>query len=141
MCIHVLFALCATFLLYVGKLFKINYQKSSVIVNLYIQGSLLLISGFLPLLSVIMNFFAAPSFIGFLIVVAVAIYASFYLVGYLWMLRHYHHSLLYAFNTCVNDLQNLSARIGISYQALNLLIFVVGWLGIVSSNIFFALNI
>ena len=85
--VHVSFALCAWFLLVMGRLFRSGYEKMSVIVNLYIQGTLLLIAGFLPFMAALVNICESPTFVGFLMTVGLLFYASIYVVGYIWLLR------------------------------------------------------
>ncbi len=135
------FALCALFLLVMGKLFRSGYEKMSVIVNLYIQGTLLLLAGFLPFIAALVNICESPTFVGFLMAVGLLFYASIYVVGYIWLLRHYHQPYRYAFELCVTDLRNLSARMKMSYEALNLVIFVIWWLGLLSANVVLMIKI
>ena len=73
--------------LVMGRLFRSGYEKMSVIVNLYIQGTLLLIAGFLPFIAALVNICESPTFVGFLMTVGLLFYASIYVVGFIWLLR------------------------------------------------------
>ena len=70
-----------------------------------------------------------------MIVVGMIFYASLYIVGFVWLLRHFHQPYEYAFERCVYDLETSATKWRISYHAINLVIFVVWWLGLMSANV------
>ena len=134
-----LFRLCVCFLEFLGKTFKISYEKISIIVNLYIQGTLLMISGLLPLFASIYSIIHGVGWIETLCSIASLGYASIYLVGYSQLLSRYKNTSNQYFDLCVDDLMALSKRWGMHYYLVNLLIFVVWWLSVISINVLAAL--
>ena len=134
-----LFRLCVCFLEFLGKTFKISYEKISIIVNLYIQGTLLMISGLLPLFASIYSIIHGVGWIETLCSIASLGYASIYLVGYSQLLSRYKNTSNQYFDLCVDDLMALSKRWGMHYFMVNLLIFVVWWLSVISINVLAAL--
>ena len=134
--IVVLFKLCVRFLESLGKTFKISYEKISIIVNLYIQGTILMISGLLPLCASIYSIILGVEWIETLCFIASLGYASLYLVGYSRLLSRYKNTSDQYFYLCVDDLMDVAKRWDIHYYIVNLLIFVVWWLSAICINVF-----
>ena len=129
------FMLCAGFLSLLGKCLGLSYKQISVIFNLYLQGGLLLLSGILP--------FAASVWVldyqtyrSWLLIITCMFYASIYVVAFNGLIKHYHLPMDYAFDLCVKDLQAVSKAWGISYHAVNLIVFIWWWLALVGINLF-----
>lgn len=122
-----IFLLCVCFLEALGKTTGLTYKQISVIFNLYIQGGILLISGFIPLIAAIMAYSHISIWLWALAVILSSCYASIYSYGFYLLCKHYHLPLEYSFDLCVYDLQYLVKKIGISYCAINLIIFVLCW--------------
>lgn len=135
------FGLCAGFLLLLGKCLGLSYKQISVIFNLHLQGWLLLFSGALPLLAGAWNFCQSPSWVAAIIVLLTLSYFSIYIVFFIWLLRHYHMPMNYAFDLCVSDLRVVASKWHLSYHAVNLIIFIFWWLAVVSLNIFVAYHL
>ena len=137
------FTFCQYFLLALGRCFKLSYVQISVIFNLYLQGGVLLLSALLPLVVSGWSFAHNLSWAKGVLLVLFALYFCIYLAAFIWMLRHYHLPMEYAFDLCVNDLQHLAHKWNMSYQAVNLIIFICCWLILVAFHIFlaFAINI
>ena len=134
-----LFRLCVRFLEFLGKTFKISYEQISIIVNLYIQGTILMISGLLPLFASIYSIIHCIRWIETLCMIASLGYASLFLAGYSRLLSRYKNTSAQYFDLCVDDLMALSKRWGMHYYMVNLLIFVVWWLSLICINVFAAI--
>jgi uncharacterized membrane protein HdeD (DUF308 family) len=132
------FVLCTSFLRLLGKCFRLNYKQISVIFNLYFQGALLLISGVLPLISAFKNVIIGPNWYGWVLLFVCALYFSIYIIGFIAIIRHYHLPLENAFDTCVKDLLLVAEKWHISYQTINLIIFIFWWLTLIGVNICFS---
>ena len=132
------FGLCVGFLLVLGKSLGLSYKQISVIFNLYLQGGLLLLSGVLPLLAVGVTMLDCPCVPHVLLTLMWGSYFSIYIVGFIWLIRHYHLPLEYSFDLCVADLQKVARYWHISYHATNLIIFVAWWLALVGVNVVMA---
>ena len=84
------------------------------------------------------NLFDDASYFKCLILFVCASYAIIYLVAFIGMIKHYHLPMDDAFDLCVKDLQKVSRVWRISYEAVNLIIFVWWWLSLVGINSFIA---
>lgn len=135
------FGVCAGFLLLLGKCLGLSYKQISVIFNLHLQGGLLLLSGALPFLFICWSFANSPSWQMALAAFLALSYLSIYIVGFIWLVRHYHLPMEYAFDLCVSDLKWLASKWHLSYHAVNLIIFIFWWLSLVLMNVFTAYHI
>ncbi len=132
------FALCVLFLQGLGKCFRLTYKQISVIFNLWIQGGALVISGCLPFVQSLMCPFQAPEGMRWIIRICALFYALMYLVGFVLMLRHYRLPFNRAFDKCVGDLLHIASVWHCSYHAVNIIIFVILFLLLISLNILLA---
>ena len=129
-----LFMLCVYFLEWLGKMTGLNYKKISVVFNIYIQGGILLVSSCLPLIKVILCNSDNGGKGRILFFGGCLIYIGLYVYGLYRLYKRYHTPLEYAFDLCVDDLLFLSKKWGMSYNAVNILIFVIGWFLCVGLN-------
>lgn len=133
------FAVCVLFLRGLGLLCGLNYKQISVIFNLYLQGGLLCLTGVLPFAATVAGCFVCrPSWGLVALLLALAFYACLHIVGLVWLIRHYKLPCNDAFDRCVADLQWLGRKWNMSYYAVNLIIFVAGWLSFVIINLYLA---
>ena len=128
------FLLCTRFLQLLGKIFHLSYEQIAIILNLYIQGSILMLSGALPFTAGIYTCFHGFGWTMIICVIASLGYLSMYVMGYRWLLHRFKDTSNVYFDLCVQDLNRVSAAWKISYQMVNLLIFVVWWLSLVCFN-------
>ena len=129
------FAICVGFLMLLGKLCGLTYKQISVVFNLWLQGAMLVLSAILPLVISVIHLCGCFTFPKLLVVIFLVIYAFAYMWAFLRMLHHYHLPVNRAFDRCVHDLQVLARKWHTSYQVVNLLIFVVAFLLLLSLNL------
>ena len=129
------FAICMGFLMLLGKLCGLTYKQISVVFNLWLQGAMLVLSAILPLVISVIHLCGCFTFPKLLVVIFLVIYALAYIWAFLRMLHHYHLPVNRAFDRCVHDLQVLARKWHTSYQVVNLLIFVVAFLLLLSLNL------
>lgn len=134
MVIDKLFFLCVKFLEWLGKMTGFNYKQISVVFNIYIQGGILLVSSCLPLIKVIIWGSDIDWKWRILFFGGCFIYIGLYVYGVYRLYKRYHTPLEYAFDLCVDDLLYLSRKWRMSYNAVNILIFVIGWIICVGFN-------
>ena len=134
MVIDKLFLLCVKFLEWLGKMTGFNYKQISVAFNIYIQGGILLVSSCLPLIKVIIWGSDIDWKWRILFFGGCFIYIGLYVYGVYRLYKRYHTPLEYAFDLCVDDLLCMSRKWRISYNAVNILIFVIGWILCVGFN-------
>lgn len=132
-CCTIVFNACAVFLLVLGKFLGLSYKQISVVFNLWLQGGVLAISAMLPCVF----WFCFSKQNGLLFIAGAIIllaYALLYLWGFMKMLRHYHLPIDYAFDLCVKDLEWLATKWGHSYNYVNIALFVIIYLVLLSTN-------
>ena len=129
------FAICVGFLMLLGKLCGLTYKQISVVFNLWLQGAMLVLSAILPLVISVIHLCGCFTFPKLLVVIFLVIYAFASMWAFLRMLHHYHLPVNRAFDRCVHDLQALARKWHTSYQVVNLLIFVVAFLLLLSLNL------
>ena len=129
-----IFGLCVTFLLMLGKCCGLNYKQISVAFNLWLQGGVLASSAICPSVCWIMSgrFYGFMSFYVLLILI---LYAVLNVFLYIKMIRHYHLPFEYAFNLCVSDLESIAKEWNCSYHWVNIVLFVVVYLIMLTNNV------
>lgn len=130
-----LFSLCVRFLEELGRITGLSYEEISVIFNLHIQGLILMICGTLPLLCAIYHL-ATTSSINYSALVITGLLFVVHALGYTWMLVHYHGPTNLVFEKCKNELQQLAVSWHTTYFAVNIYIFVIGWLVVLGIDIY-----
>jgi hypothetical protein len=118
-----LFSICVSLLENIGRKLHLNYKQISVYINLYLQGSILLAS---PIPFLVVTIIQKH----LLFTILASFIFCFYLVGFICMMKHYKlpQNINFAFDQCVRDLQFVASKLNMSYQKVNILIFVIGFL-------------
>ena len=129
------FRACVMFLLLLGKLVGLSYEQISVVFNLWVQGTILTISGLAPFGIAIYKMSEAYSIALLILSVILALYGMVYVYAFIQMLYRYHLPYNTAFDLCVNDLQRLAQKWHTTYQIVNLLIFVLFYLILLGLNV------
>ena len=132
------FGLCVLFLLGLGKLWGLTYKQISVVFNLWVQGAALTLSGLAPAAACVYKLAHGGSHLWLAAVIPFLAYAAIYVYGFVRMLRHYHLPFEDAFDLCVEDLQMLSAKWHTTYEMVNLILFVLFFLVLITINMFLA---
>ena len=139
MVIDKLFMLCVHFLEWLGNTTGLNYKQISVVFNIYIQGVILFVSSWLPLIKVISCDWNLEREWSIFVYGGCLTYIGIYGYGLYRLCKRYSTPLEDAFDICVDDLLNLSRKWGLSYNAINILIFVIGWILCVGANCVFCI--
>ena len=139
----VIFGVCMLFLIWLAEIFNISYIEAAVYVNLYLQGSISLLSFIGVLYYSVKNLAKCCKFKYIIFVV----YSILFIAVHFMLLSHYTFDVSHAFYTCQSDLFHLSEailpKISIlpyvnvhwqNYYIINVLIFIVGFLAILCAN-------
>ena len=129
------FCLCVGFLQLLGKVCGLTYIQISVVFNLWLQGAILTLSGLAPATAAMCKLCTGGSVLRLVVAVLLLAYAAVYIYGFIRMLRHYRLPFDRAFWLCVKDLRNLAKRWHTTYQMVNLVIFVLLFLVLLTANI------
>lgn len=133
--VYIPFLICAIFLLLVGKVFRLTYKEISVVFNLWIQGTVLVVSSLLPFASSMYAIIVNHSWQNVCITVFFLVYVVINVVAFVAMLRHYGKNMNVAFDKCVEDLERIALSWKMSYHMVNLLIFILFYLMLIAINI------
>lgn len=129
------FGLCVLFLLLLGKLFGLTYKQISVVFSLWVQGTVLALSGLAPFGIAVYKMMESFSMWWLALSAVLLIYGIAYGYAFIKMLQHYHLPFDAAFDLCVDDLQRLAKKWHTTYQMVNLLIFILFYLILLGLNI------
>lgn len=132
------FMLCVGFLLLLGKLCGMTYKQISVVFNLWLQGAVLMLSGLAPAAAAIYKLASGSSPIWLALTALLLVYAAAHIYGFVRMLHHYHLPFDRAFDLCVEDLFLWAKKWNTTYEAANLIIFVLLFLAFIGMNCFAA---
>lgn len=119
------FNICVHFLLGMGKVLHLNYVQISVIFNLWIQGTILMISGVIPFILYIYFVLTDKIALNIELLTAVGLMSIVYIATYSIMLVHYRLPYQRTFDLCVNDLLRIGKYLNHSYNFVNIIIFIV----------------
>ena len=122
-------------MMFVGRIFGCSYEEICVIGNLYVQGGVLWLFGMVSAIEGLRVLRWADSRFAKRIAVCGLLDGAVSTALFVWLIVHYRGGAEAVFDRCVHDLLRLAAKLRISYQELNILIFVIGFLS------FFALQL
>ena len=120
------FGICYGFLHYIGLIFNWTYQEASVYICIYLWQILLILST-IPILikSIIKCIKNKKSYIALILSIC---YTALYCYFTVIVFNHYPISdINYTFNLCVKDLQNIAQYCNISYETINICIYLIGF--------------
>ena len=132
------FIACVYFLMGLGSIFGLTYKKISVIFNLWLQGTVLMLSGVAPVAACMWKLATVGSPIWLAAAIPLLAYAGIHVWGFRLLLRHYRLPYDSAFQLCVKDLEHLAHRWHTTYEIVNLIIFVFLFLLLVGLNLLIA---
>lgn len=122
-----IFQLCVRFLDLLALCTGLSYKQMSVIFNIYLQGGILMLSAFLPLAAVLLSAsrLDAMQFVVYLLLAV--LYGILHVQLFRFLLHRYGRPLEPSFDRCVHDLQHICRSTHLSYNALNILLFICIW--------------
>ncbi len=129
-----LFKLCVGFLQWLGDVTHLTYIEISVIFNLWVQGGLLVLSAALPFGVAVYRYLTDNLHFG--VVAFTGISFAIQCAGFAWVLVHYGGNMSRAFDLCVDDLLRVAEVCHTTYNMVNILIFVLGWLAVFGANVY-----
>ena len=122
-----LFDICCKIMSSLGHLLGLSYKEICVIGNIYIQGGILVLSSFAPFFALIKKMRTKASTGKGLYLLPSIIYGISCCFLFLLVCLRYIFPLTETFDKCVFDLNILANFLNISYEAVNILIFIVLW--------------
>lgn len=132
--IRSLFLFCCAFMAAVGWVLGLSYVEFCVIGNIWVPCAAFICTAVFLICASWRCLRACGGGVRILSVVSILI-GLLTIVGSVMLLCHYAGTMQEAFNRCVGDLYSLSDMFGPSYQAVNLIIYVVGGVALLAYNI------
>lgn len=121
-----LFDLCCEIMSGIGHLLGFTYKEICVIGNIHVQGGIWLLSALIPIITMMLRKQTSLTwklFWAFAIILGI-IHAILFAV----LCERYSFPVTEGFDICVNDLHYIAKNYNTTYQAVNIYIFVIGWL-------------
>lgn len=122
-----LYDICCKTLSWLGDFLGLSYKEISVIFNVYIQGGLWALSAITPFFALIKMLRTNSSIGKGLYLLPSIIYGMACSFLFLFVCVRYRFPLTEAFDKCVFDLNVVTNFIHVSYETINVLIFIVLW--------------
>ena len=128
------FGACCGVLYVTGKALGVTYKEICVIINIYAQSGICLLSALWVTWAAIKRFHSHKTTENGLLMATGIIYGSAYAVGFLWVCHHYAKPMDEAFDLCYHELIQLSKDYNISYNNVNYIIFILLFLVMTIGN-------
>lgn len=134
-----IFDICTGLLEWFGHMTGLTYEEASVVFNLWIQSTVLWLSALVPFIIAVAK--AHHNKCNLRTLCLTSMIVTIYSLGYSWIFIHYGTNMENAYNICTNDLYYLAKLWHTSYSAVNIIIFVIGWLLTFTANVLITLKL
>ena len=128
-----LFDICCKIRSGLGSLLGLSYKEICVIGNIHIQGGIWLLSAMIPFIVLMQH--KQTSLIKKPYLILAIGYGFIHSILFIMFCGRYSFPIIEGFDVCVKDLQHIAKNYSTTYQAVNIYIFIVGWLLSVGWNI------
>lgn len=128
-----LFNLLCGFLYLIGIPFGWSYQDTSIYVCIYLWPILCCLST-LPILYISVLTIRKHKIVGMILMLLSGMYSFYYVFYTNFIINRYGFGVPNAFNKCMIDLKFIAEQTRLSYAEINIFIYVVLFLGIISFN-------
>ena len=129
------FGACCGILYLTGKCLGFTYKEICVIVNIYLEAGLCLLSALWVSWTAIKCFIHRKTLASGLLMATGIVYGLVYIGGFLWICQHYAMPLNDAFDLCYHELIQLAKDYHTTYNNVNYVIFILLFLVITIGNI------
>ena len=129
------FGACCGILYLTGRFLGFTYKEICVIVNIYMEAGLCLLSALWVTWATIKCFTHRKTIGNGLIMTAGGFYGIVYIGGFMWLCQHYAMPMNDAFDLCYNELIQLAKNYNTTYNYINYVIFILLFLVITIGNI------
>ena len=128
------FGVCCGILYMSGKILGFTYKEICVIVNIYLEASLCLLSALWITWTTIKGFIRHKTIGSSVLMATGFIYGIAYIGGFLWLCQHYAMPMNDAFDLCYRELIQLAKEYHTTYNNVNYAIFILLFLVITIGN-------
>ena len=128
------FGACCGILYLTGRFLGFTYKEICVIVNIYMEAGLCLLSALWVTWTAIKGFVHRKTIGNGLLMATGIIYSIVYVGGFMWLCQHYAMPLNDAFDLCYHELIQLAKDYHTTYNNVNYVIFILLFLVIIIGN-------
>ena len=128
------FGACCGVLYVTGMALGFTYKEICVIINIYAQSGVCLLSALWVTWVAMQRFLSHKTTGNVVLVVTGIIYGLAYIGGFLWVCQHYAMPMNQAFDLCYQELLQLSKDYHTTYNNVNYIIFILLFLLITIGN-------
>ena len=132
------FGACCCLLYGVGFIIGLTYKEICVIVNIYLQAFVCLLSALWVTWICIRNYRLSKTNGRMLLMLLGILYGIAYIAAFVWLCSHYAMPLDDAFNLCYQELMSLAETYKTTYIIVNFLIFILLFLVCIIGNFMLA---
>lgn len=131
------FGACCVILYWTGRFLGYTYKEICVIVNIYMEAGLCLLSALWVTWAAIKCFTHRKTIGNRLLMATGIIYGIAYIGGFMWLCQHYAMPMNDAFDLCYSELIQLANDYHTTYNNVNYVIFILLFLVITIGNVLF----
>ena len=128
------FGACCGILYWTGRFLGFTYKEICVIVNIYMEAGLCLLSALWVTWATIKGFIHRKTLASGLLMATGIVYGLAYIGVFLWLCQHYSMPMNDAFDLCYNELIQLAIDYHTTYNNVNYAIFILLFLVIIIGN-------
>lgn len=128
-----LFDICCKIMSSLGDFFGLSYKEICVIGNIHIQGGIWILLAWIP--TIVLMRHKQTSLTKKLYLISAWGYGLIHTMLFIMFCERYSFPITEGFDVCVMDLRQIAKIYQTTYQAVNIYIFVIGWLLSVGWNI------
>ena len=128
------FGACCGILYITGRCLGFTYKEICVIVNIYLEAGLCLLSALWVTWTAIKGFIHRKTLASGLLMATGIVYGLAYIGVFLWICQHYAMPMNDAFDLCYNELIQLAIDYHTTYNNVNYAIFILLFLAITIGN-------
>lgn len=129
----IIFTILCGLLYCIGIPFGWSYETTSIYICIYLWPIICTLST-IPIIWQSIKLVSRKKMLGLILVLLAIIYTAYYGYYTLEAIHHYNINDPHAFMNCMLDLKSLASYFEISYETVNILIYVVGFTVIVTFN-------
>ena len=128
-----LFDICCKIMSGLGNLLGLSYKEICVIGNIYLQGGIWILLAWIP--TIVLMRHKQTSLIKKQYFILALGYGLIHTILFIIFCERYSFPITDGFDVCVMDLRQIAKSNHTTYQAVNIYIFVIGWMLSIGWNV------
>ena len=128
------FGACCGVMYVAGTLLGFTYKEICVLVNIYLEAGLCLLSGLWVTATCIRSYMTNKSGNRLILMIAGIVYGLVYVSAFAWVCLHYALPMDVAFDLCYHELQMLAKEYHTTYNNMNYVMFILLFLACMIGN-------